>query len=238
MNSLRMSFWMVPASCSLAHPLLLGRDDVERQDRQHRAVHRHRHAHLVERDAVEQLAHVVDRVDRDAGHADVARDPRVVAVVAAVGRQVERDRQALLPGGEVAPVERVGLLGGGEPGVLPDRPRLVDVHRRVRPAQVRRQARVGVQEVEPVQVGRRCRAAATSMPSGVAHACPLSSPARRRPAAAVSASCQRFSSCGPGADGSASSTSAKSGTSQSPVIAALRARRASGRRTRARPCRR
>jgi hypothetical protein len=28
--------------------------------------------HLVQRDAVEQGAHVVDRVDRDTGHADVA----------------------------------------------------------------------------------------------------------------------------------------------------------------------
>ncbi len=132
---------MVPASCSRRHALLLGRDDVERQHRQHRAVHGHRHAHLVERDAVEQLAHVVDRVDGDARHADVAGHPRVVAVVAAVGGQVERDRQALLPGREVAPVEGVGLLGGGEPGVLADRPRLVDVHRRVRPAQVRRAGR-------------------------------------------------------------------------------------------------
>ena len=77
----------------------------------------------------------------------------MVAVVAAVGRQVERDRQALLPGGQVAAVERVGLLGGGEPGVLADRPRLVDVHRRVRPAQVRRDARVGVEEVDAVEVG-------------------------------------------------------------------------------------
>ena len=135
--------------------LLLRRDDVEREDGQHGAVHRHRHRHLVERDAVEQLAHVVDRVDRDPGHADVADHARVVAVVAAVRGQVERDRQALLPHREVAPVERVRLGRGREAGVLPDRPRLVDVHRRVRPAQVRRDPRVGVQEVQPVQVGRR-----------------------------------------------------------------------------------
>ena len=141
------------------HALLLGGDDVEREHRQHRAVHRHRHAHPVERDPVEELPHVVDRVDRDARHADVAGHPRVVAVVAAVGRQVEGDRQALLPGGEVAPVERVGLLGGREPGVLADRPGLVHVHGRVRPAQVRRQAGIGSQEVQAVEVGARCRAA-------------------------------------------------------------------------------
>ena len=59
----------------MRHPLLLGRHDVEREHRQHGAVHRHRHRHLVERDAVEELPHVVDRVDRDPGHADVARRP-------------------------------------------------------------------------------------------------------------------------------------------------------------------
>ena len=134
------------------HALLLGRDDVQREDRQHRTVHRHRHAHLVERDALEQLAGVVDRVDRDTGHADVADDPRVVGVVAAVGRQVEGDRQALLAGRQVAAVERVGLLGGREARVLADRPRLRRVHRGVRSAQVRRQPGIGVQRVEALEV--------------------------------------------------------------------------------------
>jgi hypothetical protein len=134
------------------HPLLLGRGDVERQHRQHGAVHRHRHRHLVERDAVEQRAGVVDRVDRHARHADVPTHPRVVGVVAAVGREVEGDAQALLPRREVAAVERVGLLGGGEAGVLPDRPRLGGVHRRVGTAQERREPRPGVEAVEALEV--------------------------------------------------------------------------------------
>ena len=61
------------------HALFLGRRDEQRQDRQHRAVHGHRHAHLVERDAGEQRAHVVDGIDRDAGHADVAGHARMIA---------------------------------------------------------------------------------------------------------------------------------------------------------------
>ena len=134
------------------HPLLLGRRDVERHDRQHRAVHGHRHRHLVERDPVEEGAGVVDRVDRDPGHADVAPHPRVVGVVAAVGRQVERDAEPLLAGRQVAAVERVGRLGRREPGVLPDRPRLGGVHRRVGAAQERAQPRPGVERVEPLQV--------------------------------------------------------------------------------------
>ena len=52
-----------------------------------------------------------------------------------MGGEIEGDGEALLPGGEVAPVEGVGILGGGEAGILPDRPRLGDVHGRVGAAQ-------------------------------------------------------------------------------------------------------
>ncbi len=120
----------------LRHALFLGRDDVEREHRQHRAVHGHRHAHLVERDAGEQRAHVVDRIDRDARHADIAGHARMIAVVAAMGGEIEGDREALLPGGEIAPVEGVGIFRGGEAGILPDGPGLRGVHRGVGAAQV------------------------------------------------------------------------------------------------------
>ncbi len=139
------------------HALLLGRHDVERHDRQHGAVHRHRDAHLVQRDPLEEGASVVDGVDRHPGHADVAAHAGVVGVVAAVGRQVEGDAEPLLTGGEVAAVERVGLLGGREAGVLPDRPRLGGVHRRVGAAQERLEARPRVECVETLQVGRVVR---------------------------------------------------------------------------------
>ena len=79
MNSFRMSFWIVPVSLLGRHALLLARHDEERQHRQHGAVHRHGHAHLIERNAVEQRAHVVDEVDGDARHADIAGDARMIA---------------------------------------------------------------------------------------------------------------------------------------------------------------
>ena len=135
------------------HALFLGRDDIEREHRQHRAVHGHRHAHLVERDAGEQRAHVVDRVDGDARHADIAGDARVVAVVAAVGGEIEGDREALLPGGEIAPVEGVGIFRRREAGILPDGPGLRRVHRRIGPAQERRLAGIRVEEIEPGEIG-------------------------------------------------------------------------------------
>ena len=67
--------------------------------------------------------------------ADVAHDARVIRVVAAVGGEVERDREAHLPRGEVGAVEGVRLLGRREARVLADRPRLPGVHRGARAAQ-------------------------------------------------------------------------------------------------------
>ena len=135
------------------HALFFRRHDVERQHRQHRAIHGHRHRHLVQRNAGEQRAHVVDRVDRHARHADVAGDARVVAVIAAMGSEIEGDRQALLAAGEIAAVEGVGILRRGEAGILPDGPRLGDVHGRVGAAQERRDAGIAVEVGNAGEVG-------------------------------------------------------------------------------------
>ena len=141
MNSLRMSFWIVPASFSGGTPCSSRGDDVTGEHRQHRAVHRHRHRHLVERDAVEEDLHVLDRVDRNSGLADVADDARMVAVVAAVGREVERDREPHLTGREILGGRTRSIPPQWKSPVLPDRPRPVRVHRRPRSAQIRREPR-------------------------------------------------------------------------------------------------
>ena len=147
-----MSFWIVPVSFGGRDALFFAGDDVEREDRQHRAVHGHADAHLVERNAVEQGAHVVDRVDRDAGHADIAADALVIGIVAPVGGKIEGDGEALLAGRQIAPVERVGVFRRREPGILAHGPRLGNVHGRVGAAEIRREARKGLQEVEAVKV--------------------------------------------------------------------------------------
>src|SRR3954451_20961725 len=77
----------------------------------------------------------------------------MVAVIAAMGGKVECDRKALLPGGEVAAVERVGVFGRGEAGILPDRPGLVDIHGRVGASQIGGYPRPGVEEVDAVEIG-------------------------------------------------------------------------------------
>src|SRR3546814_15805610 len=94
---MRISDWSSDVCSSDLDPLLLARDDEEGEDRNHRAVHRHADRHLVERDAVEQYLHILDAVDRDPRLADVADDAHMVAVIAAVGRQIEGYAQALLP---------------------------------------------------------------------------------------------------------------------------------------------
>ena len=111
--------------------LLLGDDLVGQQQDGRRGVDRHRRRDLVQRDAVEQGPHVVDRVDGHADLADLARCERVVGVVAHLRRQVERDRQAGLAGAEQLVVAGVGLRGRAEPGVLAHGPGPAGVHRRV-----------------------------------------------------------------------------------------------------------
>ena len=168
---------MVPASFCRRHALLLARHDVQRQHRQHRAVHGHRHGHVGQRNAVEQRAHVVDGVDRHARHADVAAHARMVAVVAAVGGEIEGHREALLPGRDVAPVEGVGVLRRREPGVLADGPRLRHVHGRVGPAQIGRDAGIAVEEVEARPYRPPYRPASPRCPRASARGCRRSAPA-------------------------------------------------------------
>ena len=87
------------------------------------------------------------------GLADVADDARVIAVVAAVGREVERHREAHLSRGEVGAVEGVRLLGGGEARVLADGPRPVGVHGGPHAAEERLEPGQRVDGFEAFEVG-------------------------------------------------------------------------------------
>ena len=83
------------------HALLQGRDDVEGEHREHRAVHRHGNTDTIQRDAGEERLHVQDGIHGDARLAHVAHHPGVVAVVAPVGRPGRRPptgRSAPRPG--------------------------------------------------------------------------------------------------------------------------------------------
>ena len=134
--------------------------DVEREQDDRRRVDRHRRRHAVERDAVEELRHVLDRVDRDADAADLARGQRVVGVVAHLRRQVEGDAQAADALREQVAVAPVRLGGGAEPGVLPHRPEPAAVHRRLDAAGEREGAR-------ETEIDRRIPARARDLRVGV-----------------------------------------------------------------------
>ena len=100
-----------PAELLHGHPLLLGRHDIKRHDRQDGPVHRHGDGHLIERNPLEEPPHVLDGVDGDAGLPHVARHAHMVGVVAAVGGEVEGDREPPLPRPQRPAVERVRFLG-------------------------------------------------------------------------------------------------------------------------------
>ena len=106
----------------LGDALILGGDDVERQQPGGGGVDRHRGVHLVERDAVEQRLHVALVGDRDADLADLASRELVVGVISGLGGQIERDRQAGLALLEVLAVELVGAAGVRMPGVRAHHP--------------------------------------------------------------------------------------------------------------------
>ena len=240
---------MVPESCCVRDALFLAGDDVERQDRQHRAVHGHRDAHLVQRDAVEQGARVEDGVDRHPGHADVAAHARVVGVVAAVGGEIEGHRKAHLPGRQVAAIEGVGLLGRGEAGVLPNGPRIGGVHGRVGAAHERRQPGKAARR-SPARAVARAVAGLERMASVVSQAGSTGArvagrglrPGRRNREGAHREASRRIGPRGPGGGRAASAPRSSGRWSVTPTMRRrLRrgrpaARRAGG-RPRRRPCR-
>ena len=113
------------------HALALADRDVQRQQDDRRRVDRHRRRHLVERDAVEQRRHVVDRIDRHADAPDFARRQVVIAVVADLRRQIERDAQAADALRQQVAIALVGFRRGAEAGVLPHRPQPAAIHRRL-----------------------------------------------------------------------------------------------------------
>ena len=77
----------------------------------------------------------------------------MIGIVAAMGGEIEGDREAFLSGGKVAAVERVGIFRRGEAGILPDRPGLVDIHGRVGAAQIGRDAGPGLEEIDAFEIG-------------------------------------------------------------------------------------
>ena len=79
----------------------------------------------------------------------------MIGIITAMGRKIERDREALLAGSEIAAIERVGILRRGKTRILAHGPRLVDVHGRIRTTQERREAGHCFDMVEAGAIGFR-----------------------------------------------------------------------------------
>ena len=117
-----------PRQLILWDALLFSGDYVTSQNWQHRTVHGHGDADLIERNAVEQNLHVLNAVDRHARLANVTCDTGVVAVVSPMGRQVERHAHALATSCQGFTVKRIRFGCGRETCVLANGPRTHRVH--------------------------------------------------------------------------------------------------------------
>ena len=131
-----MSFWIVPDSVCQLGVLLLGHDQVHREDHRGRRVDGHRRGDRAQIDAVEQRFHVGERRDVDAALADLAERQLVIGIAAHQRRQIEGDAQAGAARAQQVLVPRVGVLRRSEPGELPHRPQLAAVAARVNAAGV------------------------------------------------------------------------------------------------------
>ena len=115
-------------------------------------VHRHGNGHLVQRNALEQHFHVLQRADGHAGLAYITNHTFIVRVITAVRGEVESDRKAFLAGSQVTTVECIGLLCRREPCILADGPRTESVHHRIRATQIGRQTGSILQMLHALEV--------------------------------------------------------------------------------------
>ena len=84
------------AEVAQGHSLLFRGDNVKGQNRDDRAIHGHRNGHAIQGNALKEALHILDAVDGYARFSDVAHHPRMVAVIAAVGREIKGHAEAHL----------------------------------------------------------------------------------------------------------------------------------------------
>ena len=121
--------------------------DEECQYRQYCAVHGHGYGHLIQRNTGEQDVHIEHGANRYACFTNVTNYTRVISVIAAVSRQVERDGQTFLACSQVTTIECVRFFRSGETCILTYSPRTENIHCRVWTTQERRNTAHKVQMV-------------------------------------------------------------------------------------------
>ena len=113
-------------------PAILRHRDVHRQEDPGRRVDGHRHADVLEVDAVEEPIHVLEQVDGDTLPPYLPTARRMVGVVAHQRRHVEVDGQTGLTLRDQIPEPLVGLIRRPEPCDLTHRPDSTPIHGGVR----------------------------------------------------------------------------------------------------------
>ena len=126
-----------PAEAIVRDVLLVRDADVEPEEHRGGPVDGHGGGDLVERDAVEEELHVLQRVDGNAFATDLAERLRMIGVVAHERRHVEGGREPRLSVLEQVSETGVRLLGHAEAGELAHRPKAAAVHRRIDAPRVR-----------------------------------------------------------------------------------------------------
>ncbi len=134
----------------LIHALFDTGLDEEGENRQYGAVHGHGYGHLVKGNPREQDVHIEHGADRHTGLTYVTDYAGIIRIIAAMRRQVKGDGKPLLPGSQIAAVERIGFLRRGEPRILAYRPRTEHIHGRIWPTQAWRNTAGKVQMVHMV----------------------------------------------------------------------------------------
>ena len=132
--------------------LLLGDDQVHREDHRGRRIDRHRRGDVAERDTVEERLHVGERRHVHAALPHLAERELVVRVAAHQRGQIEGDAQTGSAGAQQRLVAFIRLFGRAEAGELPHRPELSAITGRMDPARVRKGAGIG-QIARIVEIG-------------------------------------------------------------------------------------
>ena len=101
-----------PTERRLINALFLRCHHITREHGQYGAIHGHRHAHPIERNPVEEDFHIFDRIDGHPRLADIADDPWMIAVIAAMGGQIKRHADALPACGERVAIKAIAVFSG------------------------------------------------------------------------------------------------------------------------------
>ena len=116
--------------------LLFRSHDIARKHRQYRSVHRHGYRYFVQRNAVEQDLHILNRIDSNTRLAHITCYSWVIGVVSSVGCEIKGNRDTLATRRQCLAIEGITLFRRRKPGILTNSPPPTSVHSRLRSSNI------------------------------------------------------------------------------------------------------